>query len=158
MKIIKPNSPIQVIDGISIFLAGTIDNGKSIDWQLEMEDILKDYNVTLLNPRRDNWNPNSSRAEMVKQINWEMDNLDKCDVIFMNILEESLSPITLLELGLYANSGKMIVSCHEEFWRKINVDVVCDRFNIPRYDNFDDAITKLKSQYNFLYNNNNNVL
>ena len=153
MKIIKPNSPIQVIDGISIFLAGTIDNGKSINWQLEMEDILKDYNVTLLNPRRDNWNPNS-RAEMVKQINWEMDNLDKCDVIFMNILEESLSPITLLELGLYANSGKMIVSCHEEFWRKINVDVVCDRFNIPRYDNFDDAITKLKSQYNFLYNNN----
>ena len=150
MKIIKPNSPIQVIDGISIFLAGTIDNGKSINWQLEMEDILKDYNVTLLNPRRDNWNPNS-RAEMVKQINWEMDNLDKCDVIFMNILEESLSPITLLELGLYANSGKMIVSCHEEFWRKINVDVVCDRFNIPRYDNFDDAITKLKSQYNFLY-------
>ncbi len=155
MKIIKPNSPIQVIDGISIFLAGTIDNGKSINWQLEMEDILKDYNVTLLNPRRDNWNPNSSRAEMAKQINWEMDNLDKCDVIFMNILEESLSPITLLELGLYANSGKMIVSCHEEFWRKINVDVVCDRFNIPRYDNFDDAITKLKSQYNFLYNNNN---
>lgn len=154
MKIIKPNSPIQVIDGVSIFLAGTIDNGKSINWQLEMEDILKDYNVTLLNPRRDNWNPNSSRAEMVKQINWEMDNLDKCDVIFMNILEESLSPITLLELGLYANSGKMIVSCHEEFWRKINVDVVCDRFNIPRYDNFDDAITKLKSQYNFLYNNN----
>ncbi len=154
MKIIKPNSPIQVIDGISIFLAGTIDNGKSINWQLEMEDILKDYNVTLLNPRRDNWNPNSSRAEMVKQINCEMDNLDKCDVIFMNILEESLSPITLLELGLYANSGKMIVSCHEEFWRKINVDVVCDRFNIPRYDNFDDAITKLKSQYNFLYNNN----
>ena len=154
MKIIKPNSPIQVIDGISIFLAGTIDNGKSINWQLEMEDILKDYNVTLLNPRRDNWNPNSSRSEMVKQINWEIDNLYKCDVIFMNILEESLSPITLLELGLYANSGKMIVSCHEEFWRKINVDVVCDRFNIPRYDNFDDAITKLKSQYNFLYNNN----
>jgi nucleoside 2-deoxyribosyltransferase len=154
MKIIKPNSPIQVIDGISIFLAGTIDNGKSIDWQMEMESILKDYNVTLLNPRRDNWNPNSSRDEMIKQINWEMDNLDKCDVIFMNILEESLSPITLLELGLYANSGKMIVSCHEEFWRKINVDVVCDRFNIPRYDNFDDAITKLKSQYSFLYNNN----
>lgn len=152
MKIIKPNSPIQVIDGISIFLAGTIDNGKSIDWQLEMEDILKDYNVTLLNPRRDSWNP--SRDEMVKQINWEMNNLDKCDIIFMNILEESLSPITLLELGLYANSGKMIVSCHEEFWRKINVDVVCDRFNIPRYDNFDDAITKLKSQYSFLYNNN----
>ena len=76
-------------------------------------------------------------------------------MLVMNILEESLSPITLLELGLYANSGKMIVSCHEEFWRKINVDVVCDRFNIPRYDNFDDAITKLKSQYNFLYNNNN---
>lgn len=145
MKIIKPNSTNQVIDGISIFLAGTIDNGKSIDWQLEMEDILKDYNVTLLNPRRDNWNLNSSRDEMIKQINWEMDNLDKCDVIFMNILEESLSPITLLELGLYANSGKIIVSCHEEFWRKINVDVVCDRFNIPRYDNFDDAITKLKS-------------
>lgn len=152
MKVIKPNSPDQTINGISIFLAGTIDNGKSIDWQLDMEEILKDYNVTLLNPRRDNWNPKATKEDMIKQINWEMDNLDKCDVIFMNILEDSLSPITLLELGLYANSSKMIVTCHEEFWRKINVDVVCGRFNIPIYNEFYEAINVLKKQYSFLYN------
>ncbi len=145
MKVIKPNSTDQTIKGTTIFLAGTIDNGKSIDWQLEMETILKDYDVTLYNPRRVKWDPELDNDKMNEQINWELNHLDSCDLIFMNILEDSLSPITLLELGLYADSYRIIVCCPDNFWRKLNVEIVCNRFNVPIFDNFDDAIKKLKA-------------
>ena len=39
--------------------------------------------------------------------------------------------ITLLELGLFARSGKLRVCCPEPFWRKGNVDVVCARYGVP---------------------------
>jgi hypothetical protein len=41
------------------------------------------------------------------------------------------APITLLELGLAAGSGKLVVCCPEGFWRKGNVEVVCARYDIP---------------------------
>ena len=39
----------------SIFLAGSIEMGKAIDWQTKIQDIMKDENVTIFNPRRDDW-------------------------------------------------------------------------------------------------------
>ena len=41
------------------------------------------------------------------------------------------SPISLLELGLHASSGKLTVCCPEGFWRKGNVDIVCKRYGVP---------------------------
>lgn len=148
MIVIKPNSERQESSLKSIFLAGSIEMGKAEDWQLKVTEIFKDYELAFLNPRRDGWDETWTQEkinkEMSHQINWEMDNLDKCYTIFMNILPGTKSPITLLELGLYANSKKIIVCCPDGFWRKANVEIVCDRFNIPLYDNFDDAIEKLK--------------
>ena len=40
------------------------------------------------------------------------------------------SPVSLLELGLYAHTGKLRVCCPDGFWRKGNVDVICARFGI----------------------------
>ncbi|WP_437779123.1 hypothetical protein [Sorangium sp. So ce1097] len=39
----------------------------------------------------------------------------------------------MLELGLLGPSGKMHVVCPEGVWRKGNVDVVCERYAIPRH-------------------------
>jgi hypothetical protein len=44
------------------------------------------------------------------------------------------APITLLELGLFARSGKLIVCCPAGFWRRGNVEVVCVRYGIPLVD------------------------
>jgi hypothetical protein len=71
--------------------------------------------------------------------------LDLCDVIFMYFSPETKSPISLLELGLYANSKKMIVCCPDEFWRKGNVDIVCSRYGIPVYNTLDAAIGRLRT-------------
>lgn len=36
----------------------------------------------------------------------------------------------LLELGLFARSGKMVVCCPPGFYRRGNVEIVCARFGI----------------------------
>jgi hypothetical protein len=48
-----------------------------------------------------------------------------------------------LELGLFAHSGKIRVICPSGFWRKGNVDIVCQYYNIPLYENFDDLFVEM---------------
>lgn len=62
------------------------------------------------------------------------------DVIAMYMDRESQAPIGLLELGLFARSGKMIVACEEGFWRRGNVQVVCQRFGIELVNTFEELV------------------
>jgi hypothetical protein len=124
--------------------------GAAEDWQSVIPELFKDRNtLTFLNPRRDDWDSSweqkESNPQFSKQVNWEMNMLDLCDVIFMYFSPETKSPISLLELGLYANSKKMIVCCPDEFWRKGNVDIVCSRYGIPVYNTLDAAIGRLRT-------------
>lgn len=122
----KPNSK-------SVFLAGTIDNGDSLNWQdktiIEFMN-LGINNIEIYNPRRKHWNPNPSKEEMEYQIKWEQEYLDKADFIAMVLLDDSKSPISLLELGLYAKSNKLIVFCTPNFYRWDNVRLTCEKYNI----------------------------
>jgi hypothetical protein len=127
-----------------VFLAGTIEMGNSEDWQTKVSVILKDRPYTILNPRRDEWDSSWEQKienpQFYQQVNWELDALNKSDIIILYLLPDSKSPISLLELGLYANSGKLLVCCPEGFWRKGNVEVVCERFNIPLYENIEKLL------------------
>jgi hypothetical protein len=155
-KVIKPDSDDQSFDKArkSIFLAGSIEMGVAEDWQKKLELKLADMPVTVFNPRRDDWdstwNQRESDPEFNNQVNWEINHLLEADVVFMYFAGQTKSPISLLELGLLAESGKMIVFCPDEFWRKGNVEVVCSRYNIPIFDDVDEAIgclmTKLKTK------------
>ena len=53
------------------------------------------------------------------------------DLIAMYFAPQSQAPITLLELGLNASAGKLIVCCPDGYWRKGNVDLVCRWHSIP---------------------------
>lgn len=128
-----------------IFLAGTIDQGNSEDWQKKVQELLKEKDqIVFLNPRRDDWD-NSwdtqiENSQFYQQVNWELNGLDRSDFIIMNLLPDSKSPISLLELGLYARSKKIIVICPDNFYRSGNVQIVCDRFNIPLVKTVEDAV------------------
>lgn len=143
-----PESTEGVSDGV--FLAGSIEMGKAIDWQTEIANKLEDFEVTLFNPRRDDWD--SSWVQSIddenfnEQVTWEMDSLDKANKIVIFIDPETTSPITLLELGLHAKNGNLCVCCPEGFYRKGNVDIVCDRYNIPMVDNVDGLIKFIKDE------------
>lgn len=152
MNVQKPDTHQLEVQKKAIFLAGSIEMGSAEDWQSKVEDALKGYDVTVYNPRRSDWDASwiqeQSNKQFNDQVNWEMQKLDECDIIFMYFDKATKSPISLLELGYYCESGKMLVCCPKGFWRKGNVDIMCTRNNVPLFDDLDTAIgallTKLK--------------
>lgn len=136
MNVIKAPNDIHATRTPALFLAGSIEMGKAVDWQTELTNRLEHLEIAIFNPRRDDWD--SSWKQDIKndkfreQVEWELDALARANVIAMYFDPKTQSPISLLELGLYASSGKLIVCCPEGYWRKGNVDVVCANFRIPQ--------------------------
>jgi nucleoside 2-deoxyribosyltransferase len=156
----KPDDQfITESDSIKIFLAGSIDMGSSEDWQTEIYNRLVTIeadnasNIEVYNPRRDSWDSTwtqeQSNSEFNYQVNWELNNIEDSDIVFFNILPDSKSPITLMELGLCAGKEKKaIVCCPDGFYRKGNVDVVCTRYGIQQYTDIDSAFGALLTELN----------
>lgn len=119
----------------SVFLAGSIDMGTAIDWQADLTKALSDLEIKIYNPRRPNWDTTWKQdidfAPFRQQVEWELGSLERVDVIAMYLPETSKAPISLLELGLFASSGRLIVACPKKFWRQGNVEIVCKRYNVP---------------------------
>jgi len=151
MQIIKPPNDFTQASGYKIFLAGSIEMGKAIDWQKDIEDYLSKTDVCILNPRRDNWDSSwkqeISNPQFVGQVEWELDGQDKADLIVMYFDPATKSPITLLELGLFKDSKRLMVCCPVGFWRKGNVDIVCRRYGIKQVD----TLNELKEQVLRIY-------
>jgi hypothetical protein len=147
MKSIKP--PHSIVKNhrrkYAIFLAGSIELGKAEDWQLKVEQYFEDKpDYTLFNPRRVDWDSSWEQTfenpQFSQQVNWELDALEKADFIILNLLPDTKSPISLLELGLFAHSGKVLICCPTGFWRKGNVDIVAERYGIPVYEKLRDLL------------------
>ena len=152
-KVFKPpygyDNSKYTIDGIvplNLFLGGTIDNGNSLDWQKSLTDELNScdtvHPIMIYNPRREDWLEGDNHKEIDKQIKWELYHLERADLIVMNILGNSKSPISLLELGLFARTGKLMVFCNPNFYRFDNVRVVCEMYNVPLYETNDILVIK----------------
>ena len=136
------SDPVKLgCEPVKVFLAGTIENGESVDWQKTLiESLSKEestYPLSIYNPRRENWNKDAKKGEIDEQIKWELHHLERSDLIIMNILGNSKSPISLLELGLFARQHKLIVFCPPTFYRFDNVRIVCERYGIPLYETND---------------------
>jgi hypothetical protein len=147
IQVLKPTDCDPVKNGVTVFLAGSIEMGVAEDWQTKIANDLEDIPVTLFNPRRDSWDPTWEQSinnpEFRYQVTWEMNMLELADIIFLYLLPETKSPISLLELGKHADSGKMIVCCPDGFWRKGNVEIVCARHGIPLYNDINHAKSAL---------------
>ena len=154
MQVIKPPNSIIKKEGMTIFLAGSIENGVAENWQAKAEKIIyihdnnKKQEVIVYNPRREDWDPTwkQDSPQMKNQVRWELNALSKCDYILMYFDPSTKSPISLLEFGLYAKSHKMVVVCPEGFYRKTNVDVVCNIYHIKQFLNIEDAVLYLFDQ------------
>jgi nucleoside 2-deoxyribosyltransferase len=156
-RIIKPDSPDQTFNefAVTIFLAGSIDNGAATLWAQRVQDAMIDEGVTMFNPRRDEWFPDiearASNEFFRNQVNWELDRIDLAKIIFFYFEGGSVSPITLQELGYALGKGKrVVVCCPDDFWRKGNVEIMCERADginrVPVHSTLDEAFIALKSQ------------
>lgn len=156
MKTIKPNDKEYKSD-IKIFLAGTIDMGNSEDWQKDFEESMRSTDVVIFNPRRDDWDSSWEQSienkEFNHQVNWEIDHIESSDMIIFNIGKDSKSPITLLELGYVLGKmpNKMIfVCCPKGFYRKGNVDIMCNRSSVRVYEEMAEMLSDIKDIIKFM--------
>lgn len=121
-------------DARSVFLAGSIDMGHAEDWQATVTRALSDREVVILNPRRDEWDASWEQdigfAPFRDQVEWELEALERATVIAMYFAPASKAPVTLLELGLFLRSKRLVVCCPEGYWRRGNVEIVCRRYEV----------------------------
>lgn len=105
----------------SLFLAGGITG--CLDWQSELVGLLKNEDLTLLNPRRKNFpinDPNANEA----QIKWEYNHLKKATAVSFWFPKETLCPITLYELGKQSVYNKpLFIGVHPDYKRKSDVEI-----------------------------------
>jgi hypothetical protein len=124
--------------GPTVFLSGSID-APPTTWRSVITNQLSSYPVTILNPHREDWDSSwiddVSFAPFVQQTNWELEGMENADVIAVFLGREAKAPISLMEMGLWARSGKVIVCCPRGFWKRGNVMLVCKKYKIDVAEN-----------------------
>lgn len=142
-----------------IFLAGSIDQGKATPWRHRIAEGLEDIEGRLFNPRRNDWDDTwiqrDGEEPFTSQVEWELDAIERSDVVLLHFEGDMISPITLLEFGLLAGrSGKGIqrklaVHCPDEYWRSGNIQIVSRYYRIHKVDTLDDLIeyARLESEF-----------
>jgi len=106
--------------------------------------------LLLLNPRRDDWDSSWEQSinnpKFREQVEWELEALDYADLIIIYFCPNTKSPVSMLELGLYAknNPEKLLICCPEGFWRKGNIDIVCNKYGVKQVDNIEDLALEVR--------------
>ena len=150
MIVLQPPASLSLLDTSppSLFLAGSIEMDDAPRWQDTLIAALADTDVVVLNPRRDalppEWEQHAENPAFRGQVQWELEGLERASLVCFYFAPGTKSPISLLELGLRARSGRAIVCCPEGFWRRGNVEIVCERYGIPRVESLDELAEHLR--------------
>ena len=135
------------VDTFSVFLSGSTENDPPNDWRTCIERALVSSNIAVLNPYRADWDSSwvcsIEKLQFREQVEWELAALETADLIAVYLSPGAKSSISLLELGLFARSGKVIVCCPEGFWRKGHVDIVCARYAIEQVSSIDTMALRI---------------
>lgn len=125
----------------SIFLAGTTTKTDQRDWREVLTESLSHLPLTIINPYRPDWD-SSWREDVTcapfrEQVEWELDMQDSADIVVIYFHPVTEAPISLLELGLCAKTGKAIVVCPEKYKKRGNVQIVCQRYKIEMVESIE---------------------
>lgn len=138
-------------EGKSIFLSGSFPPGSRTEWQNFIEVELSTLRITILNPYNDAWDKtwqnDISFAPFRKQVEWELNMQDVASVIAVYFAPNTQAPISLLEFGLFARSGKVIVACPEGFWKRGNVQVICASLGIELVGTLDELVDSITRRF-----------
>lgn len=130
----------------SLFLAGSIEMGAAVNWQQEAIECLQDRVSIIYNPRRDDWDASweqdIANPQFNAQVNWELDMIAKADLVAFHFCAGTKSPITLMELGIVSalKPKQAVVACPEGYWRRGNVEIVCERAGVAFCDTLEQMI------------------
>jgi hypothetical protein len=137
-----------------VFLAGSIGQGKAAHWQAEAIVQLRASHpdVVVANPRRARWDSSWAQTldhpAFVDQVEWELDHLLEADQVLFVFDGDTLSPVTLLELGLVLGQhpDRVTVVCPPHFWRHGNVAITARRFGVPVFATLEEGLHQVRSR------------
>lgn len=138
-----------------IFFGGTIDMGVAENWQIRLENDLSDYDddLVLCIPRRLDWDASLAQdpapgTVFNQQVNWELDFQEDSSLNVYYFADESVSPITLLELGSFGSGfpDSTIVRCSSAYFRHGNVVIFCRRHNITLVETYEQFLEAIRNR------------
>jgi len=105
-----------------LYLAGGIRS--THDWRSEVEEALKDTNLTIINPVHIGFTEKSAIAQH-NQIAWEQMAISLSDAILFWFTPETLCPMTLYELGYAMSRGeqRLFIGTDPCYARRVDVQV-----------------------------------
>ncbi|KAI8635540.1 hypothetical protein F5Y19DRAFT_408265 [Xylariaceae sp. FL1651] len=134
---------------LSIFLAGATSQKDEREWREVLIESLADLPLTIFNPLRTDWDAtwreDISFEPFREQTEWELEKQEAADIVVVYFHPATKAPISLLELGLCAKTGKAIVVCPEGYWKRGNVEIMCKRYHVEMIDDVNglkDAILR----------------
>ena len=136
----------------TVFLAGSIEMGKAQEWQQAVINACKDLEIIFYNPRRDDWDSSwtqcISNPEFNEQVTWELDKIDSSEAVIFYFDPDTTSPVTLLELGYVIGDAtkEVIVCCPDGYFRRGNIEIMCERSGIPFVNTLEDLIGELRER------------
>lgn len=151
--VLHPPKQISTRDEVSfknrIFLAGSIEMGNAEDWQSQVIYMLQDTPNTLVyNPRRDDWDSSWEQKiendQFREQVEWELEKLEMATWIILYFSPGTISPISLLEMGIHSRGSKLLVCCPGGYQRKGNVDIVAKKYNITQFGTLEEIVNFIK--------------
>lgn len=134
----------KVKDKDFIFLAGSIDKNHKTDWRINAINYFWEK-YRIYDPRITNHSELTDN-EMKNHVEWELNALSSANRIILNFLSDAKSPISLLELGMYVRSKKLIVVCPKTFYKYQYVKTLCNIYNTPCFNKISDAIQLIQTK------------
>ena len=167
MQVVKAPNKHKPSFSTKVFLAGSIEMGKAENWQEKITEALSDLDIIIYNPRRDDWDSSWSQdpqksSNFIEQVNWELDRIDQSDLVVFYFDGATISPITLLELGLCLGKKKeILVFCPNEYFRYGNVYLTMKQNGALYYlmnddspDYFEKFVREIKANLKYMIEHN----
>ena len=135
MRVVTPSDDLESLDPdtLKIFLAGGMKN----PWRKALRDKLQKANLTnliIIDPTIDDWasigKNDISNPDYVRQTDWEHMGLIKADIEVFHFDSSSVSPITLIEMGMY-KSQESIICVESGYRKKAYIEYMGDRYGMP---------------------------
>lgn len=149
---VRAPDPVPEDGRPKVFLAGSIEQGSAPDWQADVVEALEDLDIILVNPRREAWDSSWPQDESFgpfrEQVEWELEQIERADLVLMVFSAGTRSPVSLLEMGVICGSepGKLVVCCEPDFWRAGNVRITGQRYGVPCLDSLDAALATVRNR------------
>lgn len=153
-QILTPNSPSSaqpLPNHHTVFLAGPT----AIPWRepflalLAASDLLSATDsITIFDPMQPKWdstwtNDYAADANFRAQTDWELARLATAHTVVVYFDANNPAPVSLLELGLVAQSGRAVVACQRGFWKRGNVEAVCARLGVPLEEELEGLVKRV---------------